>query len=559
MGIDRKWWKEAVVYQIYPRSFSDSNGDGVGDLRGILSKLDYLQDLGVNVLWLCPVYESPNDDNGYDISDYYKIMPDFGTMEDFEELLREAHRRGLKIIMDLVVNHTSDEHAWFRESRSSKQSEKRDFYIWRPGKNGREPNNWASFFTPSAWEYENGSGEYYLHLFSKKQPDLNWENKKVRETVYDMMDWWLKKGIDGFRMDVINCISKTQGLPDVPLPDTGYQWAGQYFMNGPEVHNYLREMNERVLSKYDIMTVGETPGVAPEDALRYAGNDGRELNMVFQSELMDVDAGPSGKWESKPWGLPEFKSIVFKWQNALDGKAWNSIFLGNHDQPRCLSRFGNDDKYQKESAKMLATLLLTLQGTPYIFQGDELGMTNMCFKSIEDCRDIEAINYYKSSLQNGLKPDEIITRIREKSRDNARTPMQWTARKNAGFSQGKPWIEVNKNHTRINAENEENGLDSILNYYRRLIRIRHEFPALVYGHYTPLYENDEHTMSYIRTQNDTRLLVILNFTTHEQIFRFPEGCLSEHSYVLMDNIRNGAFCLEKEIQLQPYEACIIAV
>jgi oligo-1,6-glucosidase len=551
-----KWWKEAVVYQIYPRSFCDSNGDGIGDLRGILSKLDYLKGLGVTVIWISPIYQSPNDDNGYDISDYYRIMNEFGTMADFDELLANAHKRDLKIVMDLVVNHTSDEHLWFQSARESKQSDKRDYYIWSPGKQGKEPNNWASFFTPSAWEYDDASGEYYLHLFSKKQPDLNWENQRVRNDIYTLMTWWLEKGIGGFRMDVINCISKTEGLPDIAPSDGGYEWAGSYFMNGPKVHEYLKEMNRKVLSQYDIMTVGETPEVTPADALRYAGTEENELNMVFQSELMDIDSEKSCKWETKTWHLTDFKRSVSKWQQALSEKAWNSIFLGNHDQPRMVSRFGNDTVYRVASAKMLATLLLTLQGTPYLFQGDEIGMTNTQFDSISDCRDIEAINYYQSALKNGINKTEIMNRIRRKCRDNARTPMQWNAAENAGFSCGTPWMAVNQNFRDINVENDLADADSIYNYDRRLIRLRHESPTLVYGTYRPLCENDERVMMYIRQMDDDCMLIILNFTDQSVTLKLPDEIKTENAKLLIGNLKESPYALKKEIGLEPYEALI---
>lgn len=554
----RKWWKEAVVYQIYPKSFFDTNDDGIGDIRGITEKLGYLKELGVDILWLCPIYRSPNDDNGYDIADYYTVQPEYGTMADFDELLTKAHGMGLKIIMDLVVNHTSDEHDWFLQSKSSKQSEMRDYYIWRPGKDEQEPNNWVSFFTPSAWEYDPGSEEYYLHLFSKKQPDLNWMNPSVREAIYKMMTWWLDKGIDGFRMDVINCISKQPDLPDV-LPKGGYKWAGQYFMNGPSIHKFLREMHEKVLSGRDIMTVGETPGVTPNDALLYAGSDGRELNMVFQSELMDIDAGAAGKWDAEEWRLSDFKKIISKWQQQLHGKAWNSVFLGNHDQPRIVSRFGDDTVYRVESAKLLATLLLTLEGTPYIFQGDEIGMTNTRFNTIEDCRDIEELQYYESALAAGKSESEILCSICKKGRDNARTPMQWDSTANAGFSKAEPWIPVNPNYSDLNVRQDSQGKHTILEYYRRLIRIRHDNPVLVYGSYETLYEDSEEIMAYFRIFNQERFLVILNFTRHETPFRFPQEIVPENTKLLLGNLARDNNHFSRVISLQQYEAMIIEV
>jgi Glycosidases len=556
MDLKRTWWKEAVVYQIYPKSFYDTNGDGIGDIRGIIEKLGYLKELGVDVLWLCPIYRSPNDDNGYDIADYYAIQPEYGTMADFDELLCKAHGMGLRIIMDLVVNHTSDEHEWFLQSKASKKNDRRDFYIWRPGRDGREPNNWASFFTPSAWSYDPGSEEYYLHLFSKKQPDLNWTNPAVRKAVYAMMAWWLDKGIDGFRMDVINCISKQPDLPDV-LPEGGYKWAGQYFMKGPSVHEFLKEMHDKVLSGRDIMTVGETPGVTPDDALRYAGNDGRELNMIFQSELMDIDAGETGKWDAKEWRLTDFKRVVSKWQQALHGKAWNSVFLGNHDQPRIVSRFGDDTAFRAESATLLATLLLTLEGTPYIFQGDEIGMTNTLFNSIEDCRDVEEIQYHHSALETGMDESEILKNICRKGRDNARTPMQWDGTANAGFSGADPWIPVNLNYPDINVCRESDGECGILPYYKRLIRIRHENPALVYGEYRAHCADSEEIMAYSRILGNERFLVILNFSRNKTAFRLPREIVPEHAKILLGNLKSASCKINREQTLLPYEALLI--
>lgn len=405
--MDKKWWKEAVVYQIYPRSFKNSNGDGIGDLRGIIEKLDYIKELGANVVWLCPMYKSPNDDNGYDISDYRSIMNEFGTMEDFDELLKEMHKRNIRLVMDLVVNHTSDEHKWFVESGKSKDNPYRDYYIWRKGKDGNPPNNWGSFFSGSAWQYDKATGEYYLHLFSKKQPDLNWENESLRSEVYDMMKFWFDKGIDGFRMDVINLISKVLGLPNgAKGEDDLYGNGFPLFANGPRVHEYLQEMNKKVLSKYDIMTVGETPGIDPERAKLYVNSDRNELNMLFQFELMDIDSGKD-KWDLKPWKLTTFKNIMYKWYEALREKGWNSLFLNNHDQPRLVSRFGNDKEYRVESAKMLATFLHTWQGTPYIYQGEEIGMTNVQFEDLSEYKDIEIINlnFFEKKVEFRLPGD----------------------------------------------------------------------------------------------------------------------------------------------------------
>lgn len=550
------WWKEAVVYQIYPRSFYDTNGDGIGDLNGIIQKLDYIKDLGVDVLWLCPVYKSPNDDNGYDISDYRNIMDELGTMKDFEELLLKSHLRGLKIVMDLVVNHTSDEHSWFVASKSSKENDKRDYYIWRKGNGDKEPNNWASFFTPSAWTYEPITDEYYLHLFSEKQPDLNWENPKLRDDIYSMMTWWLDKGVDGFRMDVINCISKQKDLPSVQ-PDNGeYKWAGEYFMNEPYVHNYIKEMNERVLAKYDIMTVGETPGANPQQAVAFTGSSRKELNMVFQSELMDIDAGISGKWELKQWQLCEFRQIIGKWQDSMYNVGWNSLFFGNHDQPRSVSRFGNDIEYRVESAKLLATLLLTLQGTPYIFQGEEIGMTNLPFNSIDDYRDIETLNFYRESLKKGMSTSMIMQAIRKKGRDNARTPMQWNSSLQAGFTVGQPWIKVNPNYTQINVENAESEKDSILNYYKQMIRIRKTNPVLIYGRYIPLFEDSKTVFAFIREIENDRCLVLLNFSDNIAEIELPAELKKINRRLLIANIKNDRCETDGNIKLKPYEACV---
>lgn len=553
--MDKKWWKESVVYQIYPRSFMDSNGDGIGDLRGIISKLDYLKTLGVDVIWLCPVYESPNDDNGYDISNYQSIMDSFGTMRDWEELLNGLHTRGMKLIMDLVVNHSSDEHHWFVESRKSKDNPYRDYYIWRPGKEGEAPNDWGSFFSGPAWEYDDSTGEYYLHMFSKKQPDLNWENPEVRREVYDMMTWWLDKGIDGFRMDVINMISKPPGLPDSA--------DGGTCINGPRVHEFLQEMNREVLSKYDIMTVGETLDVTPEDAILFAGTDRGELSMVFQFELMGIDSGSEGKWWGKPWTLLDFKRILSKWQTDLEGKAWNSIYLNNHDQPRLLSRFVNDREYHNVSAKMLATLLHTLQGTPYIYQGEEIGMTNVRFESIDEYRDIETLNMYKEYLEKGRTPEEIMEAIYAKGRDNARTPMQWDgSRPHAGFTTGTPWLAVNPNYRDINVERALADENSIFHYYRRLIQLRKQHEVIVYGRYELLNANDEQVYAYTRTMGQEQLLVVLNF--YDQLARFawttPEAAAistekAQTAELLITNYSDVPTGVDvRSMDLRPYEA-----
>ena len=550
----KNWWKEAVVYQIYPRSFMDSNGDGIGDLKGITSKLDYLKELGIDVIWLSPVYQSPNDDNGYDISDYQAIMEEFGTMEDFDEMLSEAHKRGLKIVMDLVVNHTSDEHRWFVESRKAEENAYSDYYIWREGKEGMQPpNNWGSCFGGSAWQYDEERGMYYLHLFSKTQPDLNWDNPMVRQDVFDMMTWWCEKGIDGFRMDVISMISKTKEMPDGEINGL-YGDYGPYCVHGPNIHKYLKEMNEKVLSKYDLMTVGETPGVTVEQAKRYAGEDSHELSMVFQFEHVDAH-GKYGKWTDEKMPLPELKKILSKWQTELYGKAWNSLFWDNHDQPRAVSRFGNDSpQYRDVSAKMLATCLHMMQGTPYIFQGEELGMTNYPFESPEDFRDIESINAYQEWCESGRVNHDIfwpcITFI---SRDNARTPVQWDDSENAGFTTGIPWIQVNPNYKEINAKKEMSDLDSVFHYYQKLIALRKKYALIVYGKYEMLFEDDENLFVYTRELDDEKLLTVCNFTEKEQEFDLPNEF--QNAICLIANLPN--VYEQRKILLKPYEAFVL--
>ncbi|MCX7709670.1 MAG: alpha-glucosidase [Clostridia bacterium] len=555
--MERKWWKEGVVYQIYPRSFMDSNGDGIGDLRGIISKLPYLKELGVDIIWLCPVYKSPNDDNGYDISDYKDIMDEFGTMKDWEELLDEMHHLGMKLIMDLVINHTSDEHPWFLESRSSKDSAYRDYYIWRKGSKDKEPNNWLGCFGGSAWEYDNATGEYYLHLFTKRQPDLNWDNPKLRGEIYDMVRWWLDKGIDGFRLDAINCISKgPETLEELPQ-DSIERWGGLHFMDKPLVHHFLHEMNERVLSEYDIMTVGETPGVTPEDGILYTAEERKELSMIFQFELMDLDVGPKGKWDIVPWSLDDMKASITKWQLGLQEKGWNSLYLNNHDQPRMVSRFGNDTTYRKESAKLLATLIHTLQGTPYVYQGEEIGMTNVAFESIEQYRDIETLNYYHYGIhEKGLDPKDVMRAIHIKSRDNARTPMQWDCSRNAGFTSGTPWMDVNPNYTEINAKNEIHDPDSIFNYYKKLIGMRKALPVVVYGKFELIEQCKSPLFVYTRSLENQKLLVALNFSEDKRQLKLPEDILLESYSLILCNYANRLERNESANLMLPYEARI---
>lgn len=557
--MEKQWWKNSVVYQIYPRSFMDSNGDGIGDLRGIISKLDYLKELGVDVIWLSPVYQSPNDDNGYDISDYQKIMNEFGTMEDMDELLKQLHERGMKLMMDLVVNHSSDEHHWFVESRKSKDNPYRDYYIWRPGKDETEPNNWTSFFSGSAWQYDEATEEYYLHLFSKKQPDLNWENPTLRKEIYDMMKWWLDKGIDGFRMDVINLISKVDGLPSAP-GGKPYDWGGDFFMNGPRVHEYLQEMNQEVLSKYNIITVGECPGASTADAIKYANNEGTELNMIFTFEHMDLDSGPGGKWNVKPWKLSDLKEVMSKWQNDLEGKGWNSLYLNNHDQPRMVSRFGNDKEYRVESAKMLGTFLHMMKGTPYIYQGEELGMTNVCFEQIEDYNDIEIHNMYMEKVvEGGEDHNQIMEAIYIKGRDNARTPMQWDNSENAGFTIGKPWLKVNPNYKEINAAQAVADQDSIFHYYQKLIKLRKEYEVIVYGRYDLILEADEKIYAYTRTLGNEKLVVLCNFSGEDAPIEFPDDIKFIKPELLIGNYEVNEEVPVTSFSLKPYEARVYLI
>ncbi len=523
--MEKKWWQSSVVYQIYPRSFQDSNGDGIGDLGGITQRLPYLAKLGIDAIWLSPVYKSPNDDNGYDISDYQDIMTEFGTMEDFDKMLETAHSLGIRIVMDLVVNHSSDEHPWFVESRKSKDNPMRDFYIWKDAKNGHVPNNWGSCFGGTAWEWDETTQQYYLHLFSKKQPDLNWENPKVRDAVFDMMDWWLKKGIDGFRMDVISCISKDQTFADgVPLASgmTNHNVAA----NGPRVHEFLQEMNRRVLSKYDIMTVGECAGCTLEEAKKYASLDGKELSMAFEFEHTSIDDHPElGHYAIGKFELKKLKDIMTKWQNGLEGIAWNSLYWNNHDQVRIVSRWGNDTpQYRKTSAKMLGTCLHMMKGTPYIYEGEEIGMTNMPYlDSIDQYDDIESKGNYFMAVEKGLMTEEEgLEMMHQRSRDHARTPMQWDDSENAGFTTGTPWLHVNPNYKEINVKEALADEDSIFYYYQKLIRLRKENEVVVYGVYNMLEEDHPDLYVYTRTLGEEKILVVCNFSDHEASFTMPE-------------------------------------
>ena len=554
--MEKDWWKKSVVYQIYPRSFCDSNGDGIGDLNGITGKLDYLKELGADVIWLSPVYESPNDDNGYDISDYQAVMKDFGTMADFDRMLEEIHARGMKLVMDLVVNHTSDEHPWFQESRKGKDNPYRDYYIWKKPKEGKEPNNWGSCFGGPAWEYEESSGEYYLHLFSVKQPDLNWENPQVRREVYRMMNWWLDKGVDGFRMDVISLISKDPDFPDGPAGITGYA-AFNYCANGPRVHEYLQEMRREVLDGRDTITVGECSGVTLEEALKYASCDGKELSMVFQFEHVDLDFDEKGnKWTDRKCRLTELKEVLSRWQTGLYGRAWNSLFWCNHDQPRVVSRFGNDSpEYREVSAKMLAVCLHMMQGTPYIYQGEELGMTNVPFKGIADFRDLDSINAYWELTGKGIfKEEEMLRFLRYKSRDNARTPMQWDASPNAGFTEGEPWIMVNPNYGEINAADQIGREDSVFSFYKELVKLRKEKPVIVNGEYRLLDPESEDVFVYERSFHEEHLLVVCSFAEKELLWRLPEEMAGQAAKRVIGNYEGQHW--GPELMLRPYEASV---
>lgn len=554
--MEKRWWKESVVYQIYPRSFCDSNGDGIGDLNGITGKLDYLKELGIDVIWLSPVYKSPNDDNGYDISDYQAIMDEFGTMEDFDRMLATAHEKGIKIMMDLVVNHTSDEHKWFIESRKSTDNPYRDYYIWRPAKeDGSLPNNWGSCFSGPAWEYDKTTDMYFLHLFSKKQPDLNWDNPAVRQDVFDMMNWWLKKGVDGFRMDVISLISKEPGLPDKEPGINGYA-TFNVSANGPHVHEYLQEMRQKALNNADTITVGECSGVTLEEAKKYARSDEKELNMVFQFEHMDVDSDEkAGKWTTRKMDLRDLKKILTRWQKGLQDIAWNSLYWENHDQPRSVSRFGNDsDEYREISAKMLATCIHMMQGTPYVYQGEELGMTNCPFNTLDNFRDLESINAFHELTEQGkMTKEDMMAAIGYKGRDNARTPMQWDDSAYTGFSTANPWIMVNPNYTKINAKDQINREDSVFKYYQKLIKLRHESELIVYGTYDLILDDDKDIYAYIRTLGDEKLIVYCNFSENTREVELPEEFVNKK--VLISNYSDAK--ANQKITLRPYEAIVI--
>lgn len=545
--MEKKWWKEAVAYQIYPRSFMDSNNDGIGDLQGIISKLDYLKDLGIDVIWICPVYKSPNDDNGYDISDYQDIMSDFGTMEDFNELLSEIHKRNMKIIIDLVINHTSDEHPWFIESRSSKQNPKRDWYIWREGKHNKEPNNWESIFKGSAWEYDENTKEYYLHLFSKKQPDLNWENEDMRNEIYKMINWWLDKGIDGFRVDAISHINKEEGLVDMDNPDNlKYVPSFDKHMNVEGIHDYLRELKENTFSKYDIMTVGEANGVKAEQATDWVGENDGKFNMLFQFEHIDL-------WNSSEFNLPNLKKVWNKWQVNLENDGWNALFIENHDITRVVSSWGDDTRFLKESAKALGLLYFMHKGTPFIYQGQEIGMTNVKFNDINEYDDIRSINEYNQLINQGMSQKDALEHIWNTSRDNTRTPMQWDDSLNAGFSKSNPWIHVNPNYKYINVKEQLEDDDSILNFYKKMIKIKKSSECLIYGKYNLILEDDTNIFAYERILNDEKFLVICNLKSEYSNYKY-EKLILKYENLILSNYNVDAHKDLNNFELKPWEA-----
>ncbi|GIG37350.1 glycoside hydrolase family 13 protein [Cellulomonas pakistanensis] len=564
---DAPWWTRAVVYQIYPRSFQDSDGDGVGDLRGIISRLDHLSALGVDVVWLSPIYRSPQDDNGYDISDYQDVDPSFGTLADLDELIAGLHERGMKLLMDLVVNHTSDEHPWFTESRSGPDSPKRDWYWWRPpragmapGQPGAEPTNWHSFFSGSTWELDEASGEYYLHLFSRKQPDLNWENPEVRQAVYAMMRWWLDRGVDGFRMDVINLISKDTTLPDGPVVAGVWGDGSPHYTDGPRVHEYLQEMHREVFEgRADrLLTVGETPGVTLEEARKYTDPARREVDMVFQFEHVGLDHGPGGKFDPKPLRLTDLKATFGRWQAGLADAGWNSLYWDNHDQPRVVSRFGDDGEHRRASAKALATLLHLHRGTPYVYQGEELGMTNAHFTRFDQYRDIESVNHVAQARTLTSATDEqLLAGLAAMSRDNARTPVQWDASPHAGFTTGTPWLAVNPNHVEVNAEAERADPDSVFHHHRRLIELRHADPVVALGDFTMLLPEDEQVYAYTRALDGDALLVVVNVSGEERAVDLGDAWPLAHDGGWGDLVLGTHADAGGPTTLRPWEARVV--
>lgn len=551
----RVWWKEVVGYQIYPRSFKDSNNDGIGDIKGIISKLDYIKDLGIDVIWICPMYKSPNDDNGYDISDYQDIMQDFGNMQDFDKLLEEVHNRDMKLIIDLVINHTSDEHRWFIESKSSKDNPKRDWYIWREGKGSCEPNNWESIFKGSAWEFDEKTQEYFLHLFSKKQPDLNWDNKELREEIYKMINWWLDKGIDGFRVDAISHIKKENGLKNMDNPyNLDYVSSFDKHMNVEGIHEYLDELNKNTFSKYDIMTVGEANGVNADESELWVGEEEGKFNMIFQFEHLHLwgEEGQNG------FNTKNYKKVLTKWQNALEGKGWNALFIENHDIPRVVSAWGNDNVYWRECAKAFALMYFMQKGTPFIYQGQEIGMTNVKFPSIDNYNDVKSIGIYNEKIAAGMSKEDALKLIWNISRDNSRTPMQWNNSKNAGFSNVEPWIDVNPNYKDINVEVQLKDEDSILNFYKKIIKIKKSNLTLMYGVYDLILEDDENIFAYTRTLENEKFIVIINLSDKISKYKCDEVIL-KYDNLILNNYKVNEQTNVNEILLKPYEARLYKV
>lgn len=556
----KNWWKNSVVYQIYPRSFKDSNGDGFGDLQGVIEKLDYLKELGIDVIWLSPVFDSPQDDNGYDIRDYRSIYGRFGSNEDMEELINKAHDRDIKIVLDLVVNHTSDEHAWFVESRKSRDNEYSDYYIWKDQKeDGSEPNNWGSSFCGSAWEYCEERGQYYLHFYSKKQPDLNWENPQVRQEVYDLMKFWMEKGADGWRMDVIASISKDQNYPDYPEEDGRKYYTGKYHSNGPRLHEFIHEMNREVLSKYDCMTVGEAPGSTPEVARLFTDPMREELNMIFTFEHMNIDrilGSVNRKWALKPFDLRDLKRVMSEWQTKLYGRGWNALYFENHDQPRVISRWGNDTVYREKCAKAYATILHGMQGTPYIYQGEEIGMTNVHF-DLDEYEDIEVRNAYKELVLNGktISEDDFKKAVWNKSRDNARTPMQWDDSDNAGFTTGKPWFGVSDRYKEINVKQALADKDSIFYYYKKLIELRHKESLLTEGNYQLLLPEDEKIFAYLRNTENETWLIVANMSEDTALTDELKPFVNDKQDIMIGNYDRANL----DEALRPYESFMMRI
>lgn len=551
---EESWWKKASVYQIYPKSFHDTTGSGKGDLQGIIRKLDYIKKLGTDVIWLTPVYQSPQKDNGYDISDYYKIEPAYGTMEDFQELLDETHKRGMKLIMDLVINHTSTEHEWFRQAASSKDNEYRDFYVWKDPVDGGPPTNWQSKFGGSAWEYDEKTGQYFLHLFDRTQADLNWENEKLREKLYQMIQFWADKGIDGFRLDVINLISKNQDFPNDDAGD-----GRRFYTDGPRIHEFLQEMQKEAFSPNEMMTVGEMSSTTLENCILYTKPIRQELDMTFQFHHLKVDYPNGEKWTKAPFDFLKLKKILSDWQVGMhEGEGWNALFWCNHDQPRVVSRFGDEEKYHTESAKMLATTLHMMKGTPYIYQGEEIGMTNPDFNSIDEYRDVESLNAFKSLKEEGMEENDILDILKQKSRDNARTPMQWTEEPNAGFTEGEPWIGIGKNYREINAGNQVDEPNSIFNHYRKLVELRKEYDIITYGDYQQLLEDDRQIFAYTRNWHGEKLIVISNFYGKEATVDLQLDKAIASPDILLSNYPDSPESLE-QLNLRPYESIIYYV